>query len=414
MESVARNGKEKYEMQRKIEPGKQMWLNFADLIHRRIPDRKGRLLPADLTSGTYDLRDLNPGKGGQLIGSELALDTTLGRQVQPDFDRCCGVGGPDMVPDIIEIPPQENGPIYVQGLDCNGDYIDISSEFNDWWSGDNSIAQVTYKNSYGAGPGATTAYASGEVLEGGPGYCTVVPVQVQAPNYTGPWITSIDPDIAMIGSNGNQITINGYNFGSSPAVNLPSGITSTGQGSTDTKIVVTVNIAYTATVGNNRITVTANGNTSNAATFQVDGPYHMIVQSDVTGHCSGCKTTVERDITYQVQNFGGTNAGTTWIGENIAFSGWSCNQQEGHKYTQCQQNYQTTSSGTFTDGWSMSSDAYTPAGCGFNVTYDHWQWCQHSPAQTLGTLTGYVHTDQVSENGVVSPNKIPTGTVIPF
>jgi hypothetical protein len=61
----------------------------------------------------------------------------------------------------------------------------------------------------------------------------------------------------------------------------------------------------------------------------------------------------------------------------------------------------------------MSSDAYTPAGCGFNIT-DHWQWCAHSPAQTLGTLTGYVHTDKIQINGVVSPNSIPTGAVIPF
>jgi hypothetical protein len=48
----------------------------------------------------------------------------------------------------------------------------------------------------------------------------------------------------------------------------------------------------------------------------------------------------------------------------------------------------------------MSSDAYQPAGCGFTTNYDHWQWCQHSPAQTLGTLTGYTHTNYIKINGV--------------
>jgi hypothetical protein len=38
----------------------------------------------------------------------------------------------------------------------------------------------------------------------------------------------------------------------------------------------------------------------------------------------------------------------------------------------------------------------------------------HSPAQTLGTLTGYVHTDHISINGVVSPATMTYGTVVPF
>jgi len=177
------NGKDKYEMQRTIQPGDQMWLNFADLIHRRVADRKGRILPADLTSGTYDLRDLNPGRGGQLIGSELALDTTLGQQAQPNILRCCGYEDPGFDPDIEEILFTQNGPLDVQALDCNGWEVDISFDFNNWWSGDDSVAQVTYKNAYGAGQGSTNGYASGWVTVGNAGYCTVVPVQVQVPIY---------------------------------------------------------------------------------------------------------------------------------------------------------------------------------------------------------------------------------------
>ena len=59
-----------------------MWVNFASLIHNRVPDRKGSLLPADLSFGTYDVQDLSPGLGSLLLGN-LALDGTFGFQAQP-------------------------------------------------------------------------------------------------------------------------------------------------------------------------------------------------------------------------------------------------------------------------------------------------------------------------------------------
>jgi hypothetical protein len=44
------NGHQKYEIQQTIQSGDQMWLNLSDLIHHSVPDRKGRMLPADLTA----------------------------------------------------------------------------------------------------------------------------------------------------------------------------------------------------------------------------------------------------------------------------------------------------------------------------------------------------------------------------
>ena len=34
------SSEQKYEMQQTLQPGDQMWVNFADLIRRRVPDRK--------------------------------------------------------------------------------------------------------------------------------------------------------------------------------------------------------------------------------------------------------------------------------------------------------------------------------------------------------------------------------------
>jgi hypothetical protein len=129
-------------MQQTIPPGEQVWLSLADLIHHGVPDRQGRMLPADLHSGTYDLRDRNPGKGGQLIGSELALDTTSGHQVQPNSPFCCYSGNPSFYPSIEEVILFQYYPLAVEAFDlCTQNQVDVSSDCFDWWSDDPSIAQ---------------------------------------------------------------------------------------------------------------------------------------------------------------------------------------------------------------------------------------------------------------------------------
>ena len=235
------------------------------------------------------------------------------------------------------------------------------------------------------------------------------------PVNVAPQITSFDPNPIMVGVSNTTLTINGSGFGSSPTVTLPAGITSTGQGSTDSQIILQgVSVDLNATIGNNNVTVTAGGQTSAPASLTIDGPYHMVVQSDATGLCSGCRSTVMRTVTYQVQNFSGTPASTTWMGENISVTGWSCSQSNpGITTAPCSNNFKTNTAGVFSDQWSLGADGYTPAGCGDNVM-DHWQWCAHSPTQTLGTLTGYTHTNAISINGTVSPNSMPPGTVVPF
>jgi hypothetical protein len=264
--------------------------------------------------------------------------------------------------------------------------------------------------------GSTDGFANGDVLTGVGGYCAYDPYQPTVEVTVQPKITSFDPNPIMIGSTNGTLTISGTGFGASPTVNLPAGMTSTGQGSTDTQIVLQgVSVALSATVGNNNVTVTANGATSGPSALTVDGPYQMVVQADTYGPCSGCQTTIARSITYQIQNFSGTAAENVWIGEVLADSGWSCTQSQPTIVTTPCSNNSIKSNGVFTDRWSMNSDVWTPVGCGFNSVTDTWQWCGHSPVQTLGVLSGYLRATAIEEDGVVSPpNSIPYGTVIPF
>jgi hypothetical protein len=100
-------------------------------------------------------------------------------------------------------------------------------------------------------------------------------VQVTQP---GPRITGISPDTIQIGASNVSVTIDGSGFGSSPAVNLPQGFTPAGQGGSDTRIVVLVNVNADAQIGANSVTVTVNNITSNPGTITVKSDVSMKLQ----------------------------------------------------------------------------------------------------------------------------------------
>ena len=163
------DGRKNYEVQQTIQPGEQMWLNFADLIHHSVPDRKGNVLPAEVIAGTYDLEDLNPGLGGNLIEGKVALDKTWGHLTYGCL-TCCGYA-PYLSPDP--------GNVVVNGLlqidtfgtnNCTGQKgYDLTGYYQStgvWWSGNSAIAQVTAFQGKGMAPGTTTGYGKAVIPNG--------------------------------------------------------------------------------------------------------------------------------------------------------------------------------------------------------------------------------------------------------
>jgi hypothetical protein len=101
----------------------------------------------------------------------------------------------------------------------------------------------------------------------------------------------------------------------------------------------------------------------------------------------------------------------------------------------------TDSNGQFTDFWSLSSDQYTPAGCG-DAVVDQWQLCGLAVATnvndqqytlneglTFAGLNGFTDNNEVGQsvdgnlyvlpgNGacgpdyLLCPDRIPAGTII--
>jgi hypothetical protein len=62
-------GMQKYELEQTLQPDEQMWIDVGKLIREHVPDKNGNVLLPELTSGTYEFRDLtNKGVGALFEG----------------------------------------------------------------------------------------------------------------------------------------------------------------------------------------------------------------------------------------------------------------------------------------------------------------------------------------------------------
>jgi hypothetical protein len=151
-----------------------MWLNLVHLIHHGVPDRKGSALPTDVTSGTYDLEDLDPGLGGNLIEGKVALDKTFGHLTYGCL-TCCGYT-PYLMLDPTLVGVGQNGGINPYGTNnCTASSgFSLSSYFQQtnarWWSGNTAVATVTSFNGHGVAAGTTNGFATANVPSGDGAY----------------------------------------------------------------------------------------------------------------------------------------------------------------------------------------------------------------------------------------------------
>lgn len=396
-------------------------LSIGDLIANKLADDRGRQLPASAKSGSVIWH--SPGVG---IGSGRMLIRSTANFAAHSYS--CGqayviCGGEPITLSPLTVGSQEQAWAYADycvdysgGLECMGDfaYSNIPSTNITWTSSDSNVAQIgtagASANIYGNSSGTAAINATMVDSFGCAGVATGGIV-------VAPQITGISPSSVYIGSNNFQITISGSGFGTAPSVSLPSGVTVASQSATDTQITLTVNAAYSATIGNGDVSVTANGVASNTETLLVDGPAYMTVNLDTYGLCSGCTTTIRRRVSYQIYNYSGTttNLGNQVISESVSVGTNSCSPAGSANFATCAEGFTTSSSGTFTDAWSLNSDNLSPSGCGVPINYDHWQMCFNGNPKAFGTLSGYIHTNSTNINGyVVPPNagEMLTGTRI--
>lgn len=229
-----------------------------------------------------------------------------------------------------------------------------------------------------------------------------------------PEIMSIYPDSAMVGATYVDIDVAIHTYGCNPSFNLPNGVTSPGWSWMENgNILLSVNISIDAPIGQQSISATACNRTSNSVSFTLDGPDHMLALSDDETVVNGAH---KRTVRYRVITFTGGVAAGIAIGEDLTDTDWSCNQSAPTvSYTHCDESLHLNSNGEFEDVWTLSYP-YTPSGCGYDSTTDHWRWCGPSAPSagiTFGTLDGFLHVDASRINGYTNPpNQMPQNFII--
>src|SRR5581483_11481999 len=162
------SGAADYVIEQPILPGDQMWLNFADIIRTSKPDKNGRVLPASLNSGTYDLREINGERFGSLFEGKLIVDKTYGHLTYGCM-ICCGFSTAWLDPDL-NLKRGDDGNIDVEGTnDCSGEIENLTwsyYQWGTWWTDNSSVATEDIAVVHGVDLGDTNGRASANVVRG--------------------------------------------------------------------------------------------------------------------------------------------------------------------------------------------------------------------------------------------------------
>lgn len=201
-------GMQKYELEQTLQPDEQMWIDVGKLIQLAVPDKNGNVLPRDLTSGSYEFRDLTHTGLGTLFEGKVIYDKTYGHATY-GCGICCGYMSTQLFYNPIDLlypVPQDDG---VWGDNpCDNEYEDVSSTFyGNWKSLATSVVTVDYYGTHTPQTVGSTNTKTSGYLES-TAHPPVCPAVYRAPQAGA----NVDPTVSFLG-------INNYIFeGSDPTV----------------------------------------------------------------------------------------------------------------------------------------------------------------------------------------------------
>lgn len=231
-------GRSRYVIERTIGPRDQWFVDLGAIIRSGVPDSAGTVLPVDLASGTYSLRESGPSPQGFLYEGKVITDKTFGHATYGCM-QCCGFNnGVSLNPDPIFGFYGGTSSVGALGGDaCDGGSTDITSHINTLTSADSSIMSVASHvlvNNVGVGSTTITARlinVPDGTGEEGHGTCPNA-----APFYT-PGDGEVSPAITITYTGGDGTTINGttqnavtgQQIALTANYTLPSGVSVTSQ-----------------------------------------------------------------------------------------------------------------------------------------------------------------------------------------
>ncbi len=152
-------GTQKYELEQTLQPDDQMWMDIGKLIREGVPDKNGNTLPAQLTSGSYEIRDLTNKAIGTLFEGKVIYDKTYGH-VTYGCGSCCGYKTSKLWYNPLGVPDLGTSDNGLNSLDsCSGQWEDVSdSAYGNWTTANHAIATVDYYGTHtGQSIGSTTS-----------------------------------------------------------------------------------------------------------------------------------------------------------------------------------------------------------------------------------------------------------------
>jgi hypothetical protein len=154
-------GTQRYDLEQTLQPDEQMWIDVGKLIREHVPDKNGKTLPADLTMGSYEFRDLTNKGVGTLFEGKIIYDKTYGHVVY-GCGTCCGYGLPKVFYDPLGVPMSATaGQGATAYENCYRTWDDVSDSFwNTWTSNNTALVTVDYYGTHtGHSQGSTSSYA---------------------------------------------------------------------------------------------------------------------------------------------------------------------------------------------------------------------------------------------------------------
>jgi len=200
------NGLSKYQVEQTLAPDEQLWLDFGKLIRNQVPDKNGKVLPANLTSGSYQFRDLTDSAVGNIFEGKVITDKTYGNAAYGCMNCCDYPDGGFMWTDPLGVPISDFRRQDVGAVNsCTGNTDPIGRFYSTWWTQDTSIATANPALQInGIAAGNTLDFASGNInMSSLPRSC---PLYRNAPQGG----VSTGKQVDLIGTNCNASTITSY------------------------------------------------------------------------------------------------------------------------------------------------------------------------------------------------------------
>jgi hypothetical protein len=313
-------GVERYDLEQLLQPDEQMWIDVGKLIREQVPDNNGKTLPANLTMGSYEFRDLTNKTIGALFEGKVIYDKTHGH-VAYGCAGCCGyTSSVHLSFDPLGIPLGSPTPNGVDAYDgCARAYGDVSDAFvGAWTTASTAIARADYYGTHtGVSVGSTTSNTYGYIPNTNiPTNCPLTRRTPSGGDNVTPTVTigSFSQNPILQGSTATvQITVN-------PSANINLTIT-TASGATGAATFngqsgpTTVTISGTTTVtiygsaastssGDLTLAASYNGTTLTYVTFSVtSGACTLGGESDSGSGIKTCPSTVTLQSTYTISQY---------------------------------------------------------------------------------------------------------------